>query len=176
MSEKLDFIENIIHEIEALKGEKKYDEALVILERNIIKYQNDYRLFEEMADIYTTQNKIQKWEKAVNFALELNPESATGNYLKGFLLLISEKVEEAIVFLEKSNSFLWNNSEVLRNLWFAYTLVGKIEKGICILKRALHLSPWDILITEDLAMALINNWDTLEWNVLLRQVKQSQGG
>ena len=48
-----------------------------------------------------------------------------------------------------------NNAEVLRNLGWAYTMLGETQRGITMLKRALNLSPDDELITEDLAMALI---------------------
>jgi tetratricopeptide (TPR) repeat protein len=103
---------------------------------------------------------LYRWEldksiKAVDFALELNPESATWNYLKWFILLSKDKVKESISYLEKSNNLIWNNSEVLRNLWWAYTMVWKTDKWIAILKRALIIAPNDELITEDLAMALI---------------------
>jgi Flp pilus assembly protein TadD len=65
---------------------------------------------------------------------------------------------------------LWNNSEVLRNLGWAYTLKGQTEKGIIILKRALNLAPDDELITEDLAMALIWAWEITQWNDLLKKI------
>ena len=48
-----------------------------------------------------------------------------------------------------------NNAEVLRNLGWAYTMLNENERGITILKRALNIAPGDMLITEDLAMALI---------------------
>ena len=173
MKKETDSNREIIIAIEELKLENKYDEAIKIIQENLIKYNDDYRLYEELADIYIYTDKFTEAFNAVDYALELNPKSATWNYLKWFLLLANEEVEEAISYLEKSNKFLWNNSEVLRNLGFAYTLVWKHEKWISILKRALFINPWDYLITEDLAMALIGKWDVLEWNVLLRQIKKS---
>jgi hypothetical protein len=44
------------------------------------------------------------------------------------LCLIQEDIENSIKFLEKSNRQLANNSEVLRNLGFAYTITGQYEK------------------------------------------------
>jgi Flp pilus assembly protein TadD len=79
-------------------------------------------------------------------------------------------VIEAIEFLKKSNQLIGNNSEVLRNLWWAYTLAGESEKWISILKRALNLSPWDELITEDLWMALIGVGEINEGNTLLKKI------
>jgi hypothetical protein len=65
---------------------------------------------------------------------------------------------------------MWNNAEVLRNLGWAYTMVWEQERWITILKRALNISPWDELITEDLAMALIGSWNVKDWNSLLIKI------
>ena len=151
----MDQIRNIIVKIEGLKQEKKFDEAVRLVQASIGEYSEDYRLFEELADIYLFRNQLEKSLNAVEYALELNKESATGNYLKGFILLSKDMPNEAIRYLERSNSIIGNNSEVLRNLGWAYTLTGHPERGVIVLKRALNLSPEDELITEDLAMALI---------------------
>ena len=174
MEQKVDATKQIIIEVERLKDTNEYAKAIALLEDSIIKYNDDYRLFEELADIYIYQQDNKKSLNAVNFALELNPDSATGNYLKGFLLLTQEKIKEAIFHLEQSNKLMGNNPEVLRNLGFSYSLMGEHEKGISILKRALHLNPNDELITEDLAMALIWHGEFLEWNVLLRQIEKAK--
>jgi hypothetical protein len=108
--------------------------------------------------------------KSVNFALNLNKKSATWNYLKWFILLSQDKISDAIKYLELSNKYLWNNSEVLRNLWWAYTMIWNSERWIAILKRALIITPHDDLITEDLAMALIWIWEISEWNGLLKKI------
>jgi hypothetical protein len=65
---------------------------------------------------------------------------------------------------------MWNNAEVLRNLWWAYNMIWETDKWITILKRALNISPWDSLITEDLAMALIWSWEIHKWNILLEKI------
>jgi Flp pilus assembly protein TadD len=114
----------------------------------------------------------EKSEKSIDFSLKLNPDSATWNYLKWFLCLTSDRVKDAVMHLDRSNKLIWNNPEVLRNLWFAYSILGQNEKWISILKRAQYISPEDTLITEDLAIALIWSGEVLEWNALLRQVRK----
>lgn len=166
----MDKIKEIIFEIEKLKVEQKFTKAIEIIENSLFSYNTDYRLYEELSDIYLYKWELDKALKAVNFALELNPESATWNYLKWFVLLSQDKVKESINFLEKSNSLMWNNSEVLRNLWWAYSMVWQTDKWISILKRALVIAPNDDLITEDLAMALIGIWEISEWNGLLKKI------
>jgi tetratricopeptide (TPR) repeat protein len=170
----MDKIKSIIVEIEKIKNSWDYKKAEEIVENALIKYSDDYRLYEEIADINLYNGNFNKAEKAINFALELNSISATWNYLKGFLLLSQDKIKEALKYLKKSNELMWNNSEVLRNLGWAYTLIWETSKWIAILKRALNLSPWDELIKEDLAMALIWAWEVETWNNLLKELKKKK--
>jgi tetratricopeptide (TPR) repeat protein len=155
----MDEIRNIIIQVETLKAEKKFSDSIAQLQKALTKYSDDYRLYEELADIYLYMSDHNKAMAALDFALTLNPDSATGNYLKGFILLGEDKINEAISYLEKSNKLFGNNAEVLRNLGWAYTMSNQHDRGITILKRALNISPEDELITEDLAMALIGTGD-----------------
>ena len=166
----MDKIREVIIQVEQLKLEKKFKEAIILLEWNIGKYSDDYRLYEELADIYLYKGDLQKSIRAINFALSLNKNSATWNYLKWFIFLSQDKVSEAMKFLKISNNLMWNNAEVLRNLGWAYTMLGETQRGIIMLKRALNISPNDELITEDLAMALIGVGDMQQWNTLLKKI------
>jgi len=166
----MDKIKELVVKVEWLKSEQKFNDAIKLLETSLTRYNSDYRLYEELADIYLYKGELDKWLKSVDFSLSLNKESATWNYLKWFILLSQDKITEAIKYLEESNRILSNNSEVLRNLWWAYTMIWNSERWIMILKRALALSPNDELITEDLAMALIWAWQITEWNNLLKKI------
>lgn len=166
----MDKIKDLILYIETLKTEQKFNDAIKILENALITYNWDYRLYEELADIYLYKWELSKWLKSVNFSLSLNKQSATWNYLKWFILLSQDKIVDAIKFLELSNKYLANNSEVLRNLWWAYSMIWNSARWILILKRALVIAPNDELITEDLAMALIWIWEISEWNSLLKKI------
>ncbi len=160
-------IKDIINESERLKADKKFDEAISMLEKSIVKYNNDYRLYEQLADIYLYKWDTSKADKSTNYALNINPESAAWNYLKWFILLSKNKINLSLKYLEKSNSIMKNNPEVLRNLGWAYTMAWENFKWIMLLKRALNIAPKDELITKDLAMALIWEWKVKEWNQLL---------
>lgn len=166
----MDQIRDIILKVEDKKTAKDFSWAISLLQWALIKYSDDYRLYEELADIYLYLWDSKKSFSALDFALTLNPKSATGNYLKWFILLGEDKVAEAIKYLEISNKLFWNNAEVLRNLWWAYTMNNEHERGITILKRALNISPEDELITEDLAMALIGTGDISGGNKLLKKI------
>lgn len=166
----MDEIRSIILQVEELKNKKQFQKASNKIQEALKKYPQDYRLYEELADIYVYISETQKALKALDFALSLNKDSATGNYLKWFIYLSQDKVVESIEYLEKSNKLFWNNAEVLRNLWWAYSMIWKSEQGIIILKRALNIAPNDELITEDLAMALIWIGSIVEGNKLLKKI------
>jgi len=51
----MDTIHNTIVEIERLKQEKKFKEAIALIQRGITEKQEDYRLYEELCDIYLYQ-------------------------------------------------------------------------------------------------------------------------
>ena len=174
MAQKNDTLKSLILQIEEIKLTNNFEKAYKLIQDSIIKYSDDYRLYEELADVSIYIWNIKKAEKAIDYAIKLNPESATWNYLKGFILLSQDNFSDALLYLEVSNSLLWNNSEVLRNLWWAYTMNNQVEKWIIILKRALNLAPWDKLITEDLAMALIWIWEIETWNKLLENIKETK--
>lgn len=83
----MDQIRQIIIEVEQLKSEQKFTKAIEIIQEALVKYNSDYRLYEELADIYLYKWELDKAIKSVDFWLELNPDSATWNYLKWFILL-----------------------------------------------------------------------------------------
>jgi len=166
----MDLVKNIIDEIEDLKIQKKYNKAIESTQKALMKYDNDYRLYEELADIYLYLWQLEKALKAIEFSLKINSESATWFYLKWFILLSLNKLEDSIKYLKKSNLLMPNNSEVLRNLWWAYNMTWKQVKWLSILRRALNISPNDFLIKEDLAMALIWSWEISEWNKMLESI------
>lgn len=166
----MDVIKTLVQQVEKLKSQKEFTKALQMLQDALSKFNDDYRIYEEIADIYLYEWKIVKAKKAIDFALNINPESATWNYLKWFILLSNNKIVESIEYLEKSNNFMPNNAEVLRNLGWAYSMTWDADKWIFILKRALNISPNDKLITEDLAMALIWVGKVKEWNILLEKI------
>lgn len=71
------------------------------------------------------------------------------------MALIRNDFKKAIQNLEQSNEKTPNNPEVLRNLGWAYTMIGEVKKGIILLERALTIAPDDMLIMEDLGVALL---------------------
>jgi tetratricopeptide (TPR) repeat protein len=152
----------IIDEAERLKAQKRYTEARILIEWAISRYPNRYELYEEIADIYIYEWEYKKAEKALDYAELLESGSSTGLYLRGYMALVRNDFQKAIENLEQSNTKSPNNPEVLRNLWWAYTMTGDLKKGVILLERALTIAPDDMLIMEDLGVALLTQWKIQE--------------
>ena len=163
-----------IEKIENLKRSKLYKEARELIEKCLSKYSDDYRLYEELADVYLYEWDIFRAQQAAKYGQELSPKSATGLYLLGYILLVEEKYSESVKFLQQANKYNPNNPEVLRNLGWAYVMLGEVEKGIIFLERALHLSPRDDLIIEDLGRALIIKGDILGGKEYLKRISNNK--
>jgi Flp pilus assembly protein TadD len=151
-----------INQIETLKSEGNYQAAKSIVDALLIKHTDDYRLYEELCDIYLFMGDHPRASEAIAVARTLNPESATGMYLLGYLSITHGNFDLGIELLERANELFPNNPEILRNLGWWLTVTGKGERGIFLLRRALNMSPDDLLIMEDLAVALISDGACLD--------------
>ncbi|MBP6921124.1 tetratricopeptide repeat protein [Candidatus Gracilibacteria bacterium] len=160
----------IIDEVERLKAQKRYSEARVMIEGAISRYLNRYELYEELADVYIYEGEYARAEKALNYAETLESSSSTGLYLRGYMALIRNDFSQAIKNLEESNQKSPNNPEVLRNLGWAYTMMGDVKKGVILLERALTIAPDDMLIMEDLGVALLTQGKIQEAREYLSRV------
>ena len=162
-------IPDYIEEIESLKWEGDFEDAHKKIQLLMKKHADDYRLHEELADIYLSENNIPKAEEAIQVAQKLNPESITGTYLLGYIHISKWNFTLGVDLLERANAVSVNNPEIIRNLGWGLVMIGKTKKGITLLRRALNLSPNDELIMEDLGVALI--WDGYieEWSEYLKK-------
>ena len=160
----------IIDEVERLKAQKRYTEARTMIEWAISRYPHRYELYEELADVYIYEGDYVKAEKALDYAETLEADSSTGLYLRWYMALIRNDFQKAIENLEQSNTRSPNNPEVLRNLGWAYTMTGDVKKWVILLERALAIAPDDMLIMEDLWVALLTQWKIQEAREYLSKV------
>ena len=70
-------VESVIEMIESLKHENQYEKARDTALQALTKYTDDYRLYEELADIYLFENNLEKAEEVIGYARALHPESGT---------------------------------------------------------------------------------------------------
>ncbi len=148
-------IELLIKDIEAKKGENNYQEAKKMAMEWLKSHTDDYRLYEELADIHLFEGDLEKASEVLSIARELHPESGTGMYLDGYISTARGEFDRAIEILSVANKNLPNNAEILRNLGWAYVMKGEVAKWASLLRRAHTLAPDEPMIINDLAVALI---------------------
>jgi Flp pilus assembly protein TadD len=148
-------IHELILSIETAKQENNYSKARDLALEGLRDFTDDYRLYEELADIYLFEGNLEKADEVLSIARELHPESWTGMYLDGYIATAKWEFERAIETLSKANKDMPNNAEILRNLGWAYVMTTNLARGIPLLQRAHILAPDEPMIIIDLSVALI---------------------
>jgi Flp pilus assembly protein TadD len=165
-------LEHIIDSIEAQKQENNYRGARDTALEALKKHTDDYRLYEELADIYLFENNLDKADEVLQIARTLHPTSGTGMYLDGYIATAKGEFDRAITVLEEANRNLPNNAEILRNLGWAYVMKANTPRGLALLRRAHALAPDEAMIINDLAVALMTTGAEDEARTVLSKIGQ----
>lgn len=166
-------IQKIIENIETSKTDNDYPKAKEIALEALKIHTDDYRLYEELADIYLFEGNIEKASEVLSVARDLHPESGTGMYLDGYLATARWEFEKAIEILSKANWIMPNNAEILRNLGWAHVMKWDLMKGLSLLRRAHILAPDEPMVINDLSVALIAAGQESEARLVLARLGQS---
>ncbi len=148
-------IQEIITAIETAKQENRYPDARTLALEGLRDYTDDYRLYEELADIYLFEGNLEKADEVLAIGRELHPESGTGMYLDGYIATAKGEFDRAIETLTRANADMPNNAEILRNLGWAHVMTTDLVKGVSLLRRAHVLAPDEPMVINDLSVALI---------------------
>lgn len=168
-------LDDIIIKIEELKSQSKYGEARQTALQALTKYTDDYRIYEELADIYLFEENLDKAEEVIGYARALHPESGTGAYLEGYIAAARGDFDRAIDILTTANKKFPNNAEIIRNLGWSYTMRGELSRGLALLRRAHSLAPTDMMIVNDLGVALIASGNEEEARALFEKSGHTLG-
>ncbi|MBC7503961.1 tetratricopeptide repeat protein [Candidatus Gracilibacteria bacterium] len=168
-------LDDIILTIETLKSESRYTEARQTALQALSKYTDDYRIYEELADIYIFEENLDKAEEVISYARALHPESGTGAYLEGYIAVARGDFDRAISILTIANTKFPNNAEIIRNLGWSYVMRGEISRGLGLLRRAYALAPTDIMIINDLGVALMASGAEIEARELFKKSGHTVG-
>lgn len=165
-------LESIIETIESFKQDGNYHGARKTALEALKKHTDDYRLYEELTDIYLFENNLEKADEVLQIARTLHPESGTGMYLDGYIATAKWEFDRAIEVLETANKSLPNNAEILRNLGWAHVMKANVPKWLILLRRAHSLAPDEAMIINDLAVALMATGAETEARTLLQKIGQ----
>lgn len=165
-------IQELIEAIETYKIENNYPKAKEIALEWLKTHTDDYRLYEELADIYLFEWKLDQADEVLMIARDLHPESSTGMYLDGYLATAKWEFERAIEVLGEANKKMPNNAEILRNLGWAHVMKWDLTKWLSLLRRAHNLAPDEPMVINDLSVALIAAGQEKEARIVLARLGQ----
>ena len=168
--EKHQDIDFLIKEADQKKMKGEHGEAIKICERILATDLDCIEAYEEIGDNYLSLRQYEKAKKALNRALHLNPRSANGNYLLGFVFSAVGEWKRSIEFLERADEIEPNHPEILRCMGWSIFHEGQRKRGIIILERALNLAINDPLILSDLGVCYLNEKNFERASLLFKKV------
>lgn len=160
----------LLKEADKKKLQGEHIEAIKICEQVLVNDLDCIEAYEEIGDNYLSLRYYDKAKKALNRSLQLNPRSANGNYLLGFVFSALGDWKRSIEYLERADEIEANHPEILRCLGWSIFHEGQRKRGIIILERALNLSQNDPLILSDLGVCYLNDKNFERAAVLFKKV------
>jgi len=126
------------------KAMGKHQQAAILFEKAVELEPENYLPITFLVGAYKDLNmKIkmlvvnQQAVEVFRSHLDLNPDDPRALYLGANCLIIADKTDEALIWLEKSLVINPNEISVLYNAACVYSLLGQIDKGIDYLDRAI---------------------------------------
>lgn len=161
-----------LEESENYKLEWNFQKALEVAQSILYVDPACVPALEEVADNYLSLWKINESKKAAEFALDLDQNSYTANYIIWFILSKESKFKDSVGYLEVANSIRPNNAEIIRCLWWSLFMSWDRERWVVVLERAKNLFPDDVMILCDLAVCYIESKKFSQASDLLTKAAQ----
>jgi len=166
----LAYWDDILLKLEESENEKlewNFESALRISQSILYIDPTCVPALEEIADNYLSLDKTKESEKTAQFALDLDPNSYTANYILWFILSKKTDFKKSVEYLETANKLKPNNAEIIRCLWWSLFMSWDRDRWIVVLERANNLFPEDVMILCDLAVSYIDVWKITKATELL---------
>ena len=138
-------MDNIAEEIESLKEEGKFDEALDIVNHLLTKNPRNEDALLQIADIQYRKGDLEKATKAIDFLNDSKDHAdPMALYVKGVLEMEKNNRLPAKKYLKSAVQFTeFENHEILRCYGLCEYRYGNREKGITFLESAFDINNLD---------------------------------
>lgn len=144
--------DKLLEEIESLKENGKYDEALKKVNTILIKDPTNEEALLQVADIQYRKGELDKATKAVDFLNETSKnQDAMWLYVKGILEM--EKNQRWLAkkyFKEALRMTNFENYEIIRCYWLCEYWYGNREKWISLIEEAFEINKYDAEVIYNL--------------------------
>ncbi len=156
-------------EVRLLIELKKFDLALLEIEKLMTDFPDDAELWYFRAEIYFDSGKLSLSESAIDESIRLDPNSSVYFNLKGGIYLAKSNYSKAIKCFEQGLSINPNEATCYSNLSKAYIEKRKYNKAIECSEKALSLSPDDEYSFNNLFWAYTLKGQNVKANSILQE-------
>jgi cytochrome c-type biogenesis protein CcmH/NrfG len=125
----------------ANRKDKKYDEAISILNQIAKNDPNDFVVFAELGTLYFSKDKLSEAEDAYKKALELKPELTSVSVSLGKLYMIQKNNDAAVLVFTKALELDPKSADANQYLGETYLQAKKGSKAVGYLNEAIRLAP-----------------------------------
>jgi len=151
----------VLDEIEQLKAQWKYDEALKKVNNLLVRNPTNREALYQVADIEYRRWEISKAEKPVDFLMQSNNDDAMSWYIKGVLEMEkTNRWEAKKLFKQALEKLEWDNPEIMRCYGLCEYRSGNREEGITYLNKSHKVNPLDAEVLLNIIEISILEKDT----------------
>ncbi|MBU0982050.1 tetratricopeptide repeat protein [Patescibacteria group bacterium] len=150
-------LEDLLQKADELKLSGRHDEAIKLANQMLLSDPEYVEAYEEIGDNYLSLREYEKSQKALDYAIKLNPNSPNALYLLGFLHSSLGDFQKSVDILERADTLQPHHPEILRCLGWSIFHNGDRKRGLVILERARTIAPTDSLVICDLAVCYLND-------------------
>ena len=160
-------------EIDLLRQQDRFDDALVVANRALSMFNNNSQLVYTRAMLYERLDKIPALEKDLLGLIEENPENADALNALGYTWADRDmNLDQAYEFIMKAYAIKPEDKAVLDSVGWVYYKKGDLVQAEKYLKMAIENNTRDVESFEHLMVVLKAQGKTEELNILQSQINE----
>lgn len=150
----------VIEKVEKLKKAGKFDEALKLVNHELMKNPSNHQALMQVVDIEYRRGELDKAGKPVDFLLKQKADDPMALYIKGVLEMEKNNFFEAKKFFQEAIKLTkFENHEILRCYGLCEYWYGNREKGLQFLEEAWDLNNKDAEVIYNLIEIYLLEFD-----------------
>ncbi len=150
----------VIEKVENLKKQGKFDEALKLINHELMKNPSNEQALMQVVDIEYRRGELDKAGKPVDFLLQQKKDDPMALYIKGVLEMEKNNFFDAKKYFQEAIKLTkFENHEILRCYGLCEYWYGNREKGVQFLEEAWSLNNKDAEVIYNLIEIYLLEFD-----------------
>lgn len=133
-----------------------YRKALALVKKAISLDNYLFEAYDLYGRLCLETGRYSEAESSYRYILQFDNEDSNSHYMLGVVLARQYRWQEAIAEWERVLELSPDSDEAIRELGWAWNILGEPEKSMFMLKKALELNPYNLQARIDLSAVLIS--------------------